>query len=115
MFLCNEFSNLLLERQAVSDHRLFGPPILEKDLGDIRESPAVLQSAEPKIPVFESLNWHRAVVPIVLFPDSAAVQGRRMDEVPAQQSVDIKRAATPPVRSGPEALRIPVRNANLRV
>src|ERR1039457_2763813 len=91
---------------------MFGPPVVEENFGYIRKSPAVLHGPEPEIPIFQS-SKNCPVVSAVLFPDRTTVQGGGMDEVPVQQFASVKRADTPVVGPGPEALRIPVDNTNL--
>src|ERR1700682_253652 len=115
MFPRDKFCTLVFKPSRATNHRLLGPPIVEKDFRYIRELPAVLQCAQPEIPVFKSLNWHCAIVSAVLLPDRTTVEAGGMDEVAVQQSVGVERADSPAICTGPEVLRIPVDDANSRV
>src|ERR1035438_1410208 len=78
-----------------SDHRFFGYPIVKQDLWHIGKLPAMLQSAQPEIPVFQSLNWHGAIVSAVLLPNRAPINSANRNVVPSQQPVPIKRPDMP--------------------
>src|ERR1700722_17925876 len=115
MLYRNEILDLLFESTRTSDHRFFGYPIVKKNFWHIGKLPSVFQGAEPEIPIFKSLDRHRAIVAAILFPNRTPVEGGGVDIIPAQQLVRRKWADKPAVAALSEALRIPIDSANLRI
>jgi hypothetical protein len=108
MLYRNEFLDLLFESTRTSDHRFLGNPVVKHDFRQIDKLPAMFQGAQPEIPIFKSLNGHRAVIPAILFPNRAPVEGGGVNEVPVQQPSLIKGADNPEVAADPKALRITI-------
>src|ERR1019366_1232810 len=115
MLYRNEFLDLLFESMRTSDHRFFSCPIIKQDLWHIGKLPAMLQSAQPEIPVFQSLNWHGAIVSAVLLPNRAPINSANRNVVPSQQPVPIKRSDMPPAFAGAKVFGISVNDTNLRI
>ncbi len=115
MLYRNEFLDLLFESTRTSDHRFFGYPIVKEDFWHIGKLPAVFQGAEPEIPIFKSLNGHRAIIAAILFPNRTPVEGGGVDVIPVQQPGRLKWADNPAVAAHSEALRITIDDANFRI
>src|SRR5579864_254278 len=104
----NECIDLRFESFRASDHRSSGLPIIEKDFRHVSKLPAMLQGAEPEIPIFVSLNGHGAIVAAILLPNRTPVEGGGVDVIPAQQFNSVKLADMPAAYTNPEAFRIPI-------
>src|ERR1700674_4181440 len=114
--LCrNEFLDLHFESTRTSDHRFLGNPVVKHDFWQIDKLPAMFQGAQPEIPIFKSLNGHRAVIPAILFPNRAPVEGGGVNVVPVQQPGRLKWADNPEIAAAPEALRITIDDPNFLV
>lgn len=98
-----------------SAHRLRGDSVVKQDFRHIDKLPTVFQCTQPEIPIFRSLDGHRAVVAVILFPNGTAVEGGAMNVIRMQQPIRVKRADMPTARTDPEAFRIPVDDTNLRI
>src|ERR1019366_5291795 len=113
MLYRNEFLDLLFKSMRTSDHRFFGYPILKQDLWHIGKLPAMLQSAQPEIPVFPTLNWHGAIVSAVLLPNRTPIDGTSINVIPLEQLIPVKRATMPTPRTHPDIFSITIDDANL--
>src|ERR1039458_7482176 len=115
MLYRNEFLALLFESTRTSDHRLCSPPVVKQDLRHIRKFPAMLQSGQPEIPIFQYPNRHCGIISPVLLPNRTPIDGAGRNVIPLQQSIPIKRADMPAARTRAEVFGIAVNDANLRI